>query len=296
MSSRWILFGYKVFDGIFEIVPEEAETVKRIFNEYLAGLSLKAISEILTKENVTYYKDKTTWNKNMVSRIIENSHYAGDRQYPTIVDKDIFHEALNRKNNLGGKREKDTEEIKYLKSVVFCSTCGKIVRRYSMYSTREKWCCDDKCKVKLYFSDQTLFDKILSVLTCVKSNPELLNCTESNEAVLNIETLRKTNDVRYMLDQGNVQFNPVKKAVFDCTESRFNCCSFDESTYTEPLKDFLKQQCVTDKIDVQMLSVIVDKIYIYSDGSITIRFVNGKEINSEKGEQSNAGSENSNKD
>ena len=78
------------------------------------------------------------------------------------------------------------------------------------------------------------------------------------------------------------------------SDTSVNCCPFDESTYTEPLKDFIKQQTISDKIDVQILSIIVDKIYINSNGSVTIRFVNGKEINSEKGEQDNAGSKNSN--
>jgi len=295
MSSRWILYGYKVFNDVFEIIPEEAETVRIIFDEYISGLSLKTIAEKLSADSVVYYKDKTTWNKNMISRIIENAHYAGDDKYPQIISKEVFESAIHRKNAIGGKREKDTAEIKYLKSVVYCSTCGKVIRRYSKYSTREKWICDNKCKVSVYFDDKTLFGKIVSVVSYVLSNPEILNCASNSTYEFDIETLRKTNDVRYMLDQGNVQFNPVKKVVFDCTESRFNCCPFDESTYTEPLKDYIKRQTISNKIDVQILSVIVDKIYINSDGSVTIRFVNGKEINSKKGEQDNAGSKNSNK-
>lgn len=293
-SSRWVLYGYKVFNEVFEVVPEEAKIVLRIFDEYISGLSLKAIAESLSSDGVIYHKDKTTWNKNMVSRIIENAHYAGDEKYPRIVDKEVFESAFHRKNTLGGKREKDTAEIKYLKSVVYCSTCRKVIHRYSKYSTREKWLCDNKCKVSVYFDDKTLFGKIVSVISYAISNPEILNFANNNTYEFDIETLRKTNEVRYMLDQANVQFNPVKKTIFECVESRFNCCPFDETTYTEPLKGYLKRQTITDKIDVQMLSVIVDRIYINPDGSVTIRFVNGKEINSEKGNLDNAGSKNSN--
>ncbi len=284
VSSRWVLYGYKVFNDVFEIIPQEAEIVSRIFDEYTSGLSLKSIAEILSADSVVYHKDKNTWNKNMVSRIIENAHYAGDDKYPQIVSKEVFEFAFRRKNALGGKREKDTAEIKYLKSVVYCSTCRKPVHRYSKYSTREKWLCEDKCKVNIYFDDETLFSKIVSVVSYVISNPEILNCKSNSTYEFDIETLRKANEVRYMFDQPNIQFNPIKKTIFECAESRFNCCSFDENTYTEPLKAYLRQQTITDKIDVQMLSVIVDKIYINFDGSVTIRFVNGKEINSEKGE------------
>lgn len=88
-----------------------------------------------------------------------------------------------------------------------------------------------------------------------------------------------------MLDQPNIQFNPIKKALFDCTESRFDSFAFDETTYTEPLIKYIGQQPKIDKIDVQLLSTVVRKIYINRDGSITICFMNGKQINSEKEEQ-----------
>ena len=35
MGSRWILFGYKIVNEKYIIVPHEAETVKKIFNLYL---------------------------------------------------------------------------------------------------------------------------------------------------------------------------------------------------------------------------------------------------------------------
>lgn len=286
MSSRWVLYGYKVYNDIFEVIPDEAETVSRIFNEYMSGLSLKAIAERLTAEQVIYKPGKSEWNKNMVSRILENPHYAGDDDYPAIVVSDIYDAVISRKNALGGKREKDTPEIKYLKSVIFCSTCGKQIHRLAKYSNdHEKWLCENNCKVAVYMDDETLFGKIISIINKVISQPDLLRVKTTVDSELNIEALRKTNEVRYMLDQPNIQFNPIKKALFDCTESRFDSFAFDETTYTEPLIKYIGQQPKIDKIDVQLLSTVVRKIYINRDGSITICFMNGKQINSEKEEQ-----------
>ena len=285
MSSRWVLYGYKVYNDIFEIIPDEAEIVSRIFNEYMSGLSLKTIAERLTSEQVIYKPGKSDWNKNMVSRIIENSHYAGTDGYPAIVDKDTFDKALAKKISLGGKREKDTSEIKYLKSVVFCSTCGEQIHRLGKYSLdHEKWLCNNNCKVAVYMDDKTLFNNIISVINKVILEPDLLNRQTTVAFELDIEALRKTNEVRYMLDQPNIQFNPVKKTLFDCTESRFNSFLFDETTYTEPLISYIGQQTIIAKIDIQLLSTGVRQIYINRDGSITICFINGKHINSEKEE------------
>ena len=52
-----------------------------------------------------------------------------------------------------------------------------------------------------------------------------------------------------------------------------------------------------DKIetfDYDLLSDTVKRIIVNTDGSITVRFINDKEINSEKGELNNAGSKNGN--
>ena len=45
MINRKILYGYRIRNGILEIVPEEQQTVKRIFTLYNAGASYQGISE-----------------------------------------------------------------------------------------------------------------------------------------------------------------------------------------------------------------------------------------------------------
>ena len=87
------------------------------------------MDEELTAKQISYYKDKTQWTKNMVCRIIENEHYCGDEEYPRIVDRETFDKAVKQKAEKGGVREKDTEEIAYLKTTTVCETCGIVIRR-----------------------------------------------------------------------------------------------------------------------------------------------------------------------
>lgn len=300
MGSRWILFGYKMEYCNYIIVPHEAETVRRIFSSYIDGMTLKAIADDLTAEQIQYKEGRTTWNKNMIARIIENAHYAGDDKYPQIVSRDIFESALERKNSLGGKREKDLAEVKYLKSVLYCSACGRRIRRIAKYNTRERWLCESNCKLNKYFDDSTLFSEIQSTLNTVISKPALLdkNSTKSTYEP-NIETIRKEKEIRYMLDQPNIQFNPIKKAVLDFTQSKFDCCFFDSSVYTEPLKEHMKTQKPTGRLNIELLALTAERIYINSDGTITIHFINGRDIthttnNTERNGAENAGNKNSN--
>ena len=54
MINRKILYGYRIRNGILEIVPEEQQTVNRIFTLYNAGASYQGISDALNQGNIPY--------------------------------------------------------------------------------------------------------------------------------------------------------------------------------------------------------------------------------------------------
>lgn len=282
MCLRRILFGYRVENDEYVIVQTEACIVKRAFDLYINGMTLKSVADTFTSEGIQYSDDKFVWNKNMIFRILENSHYVGDDEYPQIVSREIFEAAMLRKNRLGGKREKDSAEIKYLKSVLCCSACGSRIRRISNYTRREKWVCENNCKIKEFFDDKLLYKKIVALVKRVIANPQMLDVQPRDiKYEPNADMLRKTNELRYIFDQNNIQFSFVKKAILDCVQSKFDSCIFDASVYTEQLKKYLSEHEVNNGLNIEVLSNVVEKIYINANGSIMIRFINGKEINSE---------------
>ena len=72
---------------IYVPVNGEAEIVREIFNRYVGGETLKQIADDFTVRQIVYYKEKNTWSKNSIQRIIENSHYIGDDEYQRIIEK-----------------------------------------------------------------------------------------------------------------------------------------------------------------------------------------------------------------
>ena len=66
MGNRKQPFGYRMTLGEITIQPEEAETVRSIYLQYIAGASFKQLAEQLQAEDVLYDEDKS-WNKNMVA-------------------------------------------------------------------------------------------------------------------------------------------------------------------------------------------------------------------------------------
>ena len=99
MGKRKQPFGYKMKLG--EIVPQtqEAEAVRSIYLQYLAGASFKQLAEQLQTEDVPYDEDKS-WNKNMVARILEDDRYIGEKEFPTLIPTEQFHAAQERRKEM----------------------------------------------------------------------------------------------------------------------------------------------------------------------------------------------------
>lgn len=83
------LLGYKRGEsGILEIVPEEAEIVKYIFQRYLEGQSINGISKELEEKGYITIRGSKIWRFATISKILENEKYIGDvlSQKTYIVD------------------------------------------------------------------------------------------------------------------------------------------------------------------------------------------------------------------
>lgn len=71
----------------FEIVPEEAETVRMIFENCLNGRGCKKIKNILEKEGRLNSIGESQWQVSTISRILANPFYAGyQNQQQTVSD------------------------------------------------------------------------------------------------------------------------------------------------------------------------------------------------------------------
>ena len=90
--------GTHAVDNRYEIIPEEAETVKFIYDAYLnKGMGIKAISRELIRQNRTNASGKVEWDPTRVKRILRNRTYAGFIGYNK--SNTINYLKHNRKNN-----------------------------------------------------------------------------------------------------------------------------------------------------------------------------------------------------
>ncbi|MGD0582631.1 MAG: recombinase family protein [Bacteroidales bacterium] len=147
-------YGYKKGDnGLFEIIENEANIVKKIFQLSLDGIGTYTIAKMLnaegiptkfnqytgffrrkdryTKQITTYKKENIVWRGNVVHDIITNPVYKGVRMWngepvpiPAILTEQIWQEVNDNLENNRKKVGKRDEYHYLLNGIIFCAECN----------------------------------------------------------------------------------------------------------------------------------------------------------------------------
>lgn len=204
--------GYrKGADGLPEIVPEEAEIVRRIYREFLQGKSTNAIAAVLTEEGIPTPGKRTVWQRATVESILRNEKYKGsallqksftvdfltkktkvnegevpqyyvEDSHPAIIEpwewEQVQTELERRKNSRNRHRQTSPFSGKIL-----CGDCGGIFGAKTWHSTdryrRVIWQCNDKFKGEHkcetpHLTEERLKELFLSALGAYLSDREIV--------------------------------------------------------------------------------------------------------------------------
>ena len=92
------IIGYrKGADGKPEIVPEQAEIIRLIFNSYLQGDSLQSIKAKLETAGALTARGNTAWSAQSIQRILQNEKYCGDVLLQKTFTEDVL-TGVHKKN------------------------------------------------------------------------------------------------------------------------------------------------------------------------------------------------------
>ena len=83
-------------DGILQIVPEEAEIVRKIFDLYIQGNGVRKIKRYLEEHGIKTVTGKAEWSTSTIDRMQSNEKYVGE----VLMQKTFTSDFLT------GKREK----------------------------------------------------------------------------------------------------------------------------------------------------------------------------------------------
>ena len=121
-------------DGHLVIDPEQAEVVKRIYREYLEGLSMKKIAEGLEQDGILTGAGKAKWYDSTINKILRNEKYMGDALLQKTVTTDFL--TKKRVRNTGALPqyyvEDDHEAI--IPKEIFMQVQAELVRRRKVHT------------------------------------------------------------------------------------------------------------------------------------------------------------------
>jgi hypothetical protein len=93
IQYKW-LYGYKRGeDGKPEIIPEQAKVVKDIYDQFLAGASLRMIRDRLEEQQIPNAIGETTWTLSNIRSILTNEKYCGD----ALLQKTFVQDCISKK-------------------------------------------------------------------------------------------------------------------------------------------------------------------------------------------------------
>lgn len=137
MSWTWAPFGYKHKDDTFEIVEIEAQIVKRIFMDYLSGISISKLKDHLNDEG--HIAKDIPWSYRTIRQTLDNPTYAGFTKYKDlvfpglhepIVSEDVYYKVqkeLDIRQKQAYEKNNNTRpfQAKYMVSgIIRCGHCG----------------------------------------------------------------------------------------------------------------------------------------------------------------------------
>ena len=100
-TTRWCkLYGYeKNENGEYQIVPEEAAVVQKIFQLYEHGLTSNEICDYLGERAIASPQGKLKWSSSSVNHLLANERYAGDILLQKFcVENHITHKPVRNDN------------------------------------------------------------------------------------------------------------------------------------------------------------------------------------------------------
>lgn len=232
---RFFMLGYRRENGRLAVIPEEAEIVRSIFDDYLSGKGFTAITKRLNESGSTT-QSGGVFHKSAVERILRNYAYTGNlllqtkfrenhltkvtrknqgelpryhaaNTHEAIISQETFDavqaEILRRKRKYAPTKPQQTSPFTGL---ITCAICSKHYRRKttatgpvwicSTYNSYGKSCCPSKAVPE---------EKLMQTATLVGHAGEIRAITAHNDNLLEFTLKDGTNAVKRWQDRSRAE-------------------------------------------------------------------------------------------
>lgn len=222
-------YGYKVENGEFVIVPEEAEIIRKVFNDYANGKGFLSIAKSLNAIGITthrgnqienrtieywlnnpVYIGKTRWNPDgkLSRNYTATTAIISDGLHQAIIDMDTWEKVQEKMKEQKTKFRKyynpDRKDLSHwLTGIVRCEKCGAVLSNQGGFfgcSNRSRGTCKGVGYIKTDKLDKiildTLSDAMLPNVKLAFAEPDIFEPKKSEDESLIIETQIQRLEIR----------------------------------------------------------------------------------------------------
>ena len=196
------MLGYRIKEGQYVVIPDEAVIVKRIYAEFQEGKGTNAIAQGLNEDGIpTRFGE--WWHPSVVAKILRNYTYTGnlllqrtfvenhitkknkinrgelpqyhvEEAHEAIIDIDTFNRVqveLERRTEKYGHAPKEQKRYPFT-GLLICGNCGKNYRR-KVTATQPVWICATyNTRGKKYCDSKQIPESTLSAVTAEVASVE----------------------------------------------------------------------------------------------------------------------------
>lgn len=277
-----IPYGYRMVGGEIVIMPEEAEVVRLIFNEYIGGLGYKKVAEKLTADGYNYYDDGGKWSQGAVKKLIFRDCYIGKNGYPRVVSDTVYQTAHKMSENRRKNTINSTDDNRLLRKITMCGECGKRLERFgSQYKgvSTYYWRCMNLECIRPGFSitDDMIIDALDRAILTAEHHG--IQCKPTYEPNSNV--IYQQNQIDQMLDSDKADYDRIKEEIVKLAAIKYECiaysCSAKQAAKIAELLADYTSDC--DK-RAEIIRQCVSRITINNERIFTVELIDGTSIKS----------------
>ena len=264
-------YGYRQENRKIEIVPEEAETVRKIFQMYLCGRGRLDIANELNKCNVPRENGTNKWHRETIRYILTNPAYSGDQIwhktymtdtlpykhrtnrgekpryyaencFPQIIDKADFCRVQQLISKKQGTNLKAGKQESVLYKHICCANCGCLCRR-KMIREKAYWICHvhdlDKTQCQI---PQAPEEKIIAAIKSVYHKIWMGRDTVLRPMLSQLEELRERG-LRF-----NQKVGDIDKEIAKLAEQNLVLERLKSKGYVDPSLYLSEQDAINGKV------------------------------------------------
>lgn len=274
--KRYLPFGYQMKEGQLVPHPQEASLVKEFFRKYLEGVSLNGLAKIASLQGIPYREDAPAWNKNAVSRLLQDSRYTGNERFPAILPEEIFQKAAalhTAKAAAHGGRL--TPLARPFRDKLRCGVCGEPCKRDHTRTGEIHWICPHCQTSTVALPDELLVRKVIVLLNKAITHPEIIDIPAPKREAVPINVVRLEKELDRKMRDPSIPTSQLLPVLFALAKARYDTCdSGEQARQTDFLRNILQGRAPLRQLDTELLRQACKSILIYPDGHVSLVLIN----------------------